>query len=89
MNVLLLADTHLRHGQADRLITRLGDHLDDADVIIHAGDITDASVLSALRKFAPVHAVLGNNDHGMTLPERLSLRLDNGTVADVSHLVLA
>ncbi|MGZ7085406.1 MAG: metallophosphoesterase family protein, partial [Ilumatobacteraceae bacterium] len=45
MNVLVLADTHLREGQAARLVDKLGDHLESADVIIHAGDITDASVL--------------------------------------------
>jgi putative phosphoesterase len=76
MNVLLLADTHLGEGQGARLVDKLCSHLETADVIIHAGDITDSSVLTALQEFAPVHAVLGNNDRGMILPERLVVELD-------------
>jgi putative phosphoesterase len=83
LNVLLLADTHLREGQGDRLVNLLRDHLEAADVIIHAGDVTDPSVLTALGEFAPVHAVLGNNDRGKVLPERLVLELDGCTVAAV------
>jgi uncharacterized protein len=83
MNVLLLADTHLHDGQGDRLVDKLGSHLELADVIIHAGDVTDASVLTALEVFAPVHAVLGNNDRGMVLPERLVVELDGCVVAAV------
>jgi len=83
LNVLLLADTHLREGQGDRLVHTLREHLEAADVIIHAGDVTDASVLTALEKFAPVHAVLGNNDRGMVLPERLVVELDGCVVAAV------
>ena len=48
MNVLVLADTHLGEGQAARLVDKLGAHIETADVIIHAGDVTDASVLTAL-----------------------------------------
>ena len=70
-NVLLITDTHLGQGQAPRLVDTLGSLLHDVDLIVHAGDITDDSILEALRVFAPVHAVLGNNDRGMVLPERI------------------
>ncbi len=83
VNVLLLSDTHLGEGQGARLVDRLNGHLETADVIVHAGDITDASVLTTLREFAPVHAVMGNNDRGMTLPERLLVELDGCAVAVV------
>ena len=83
MNVLLIADTHLREGEAGLLVEKLGSHLESADVIIHAGDVTDASVLVALEQFAPVRAVLGNNDRGMILPERLVVELDGCAVAAV------
>lgn len=83
MNVLLLADTHLGDGQHGRLIDKLAGHLDDADAIIHAGDITDPSVLTALEAFAPVRAVLGNNDRGIILPERLVVDLDGCAIAVV------
>ena len=83
MNVLLLADTHLREGEGARLVARLGGHLEAADIIVHAGDVTDASILSALEEFAPVRAVLGNNDHGMILPERFVVNLDGCEIAAV------
>ena len=83
MNVLLLADTHLREGEEVRLIDKLSGHLAAADVIIHAGDVTDGSVLTALEEFAPVRAVLGNNDRGMILPERFVVELDGCEVAAV------
>jgi putative phosphoesterase len=68
--VLLVTDTHLGPGQAPLLVSKLGSLLDDADVIVHAGDVTDASVLAALSEHAPTYAVLGNNDRGLRLPER-------------------
>jgi uncharacterized protein len=37
-------------------------HLRDADLILHAGDVCVASVLTELSQYAPVVAVLGNND---------------------------
>jgi uncharacterized protein len=83
VNVLLISDTHLREGEERRLVDRLAGHLEAVDIIIHAGDVTDASVLAALEAFAPVHAVLGNNDRGMTLPERLVVELDGCRVAAV------
>jgi hypothetical protein len=86
MNVLLLADTHLGRGQAPRLVDRLGESLARADVIVHAGDIVDSSVLKELSRFAPVHAVRGNNDVAADLrplPERLELDLGGCSVAVV------
>src|SRR3954466_6079931 len=80
-HVLLVADTHLGAGQADRLIDRIRAQLTSADVVLHAGDITHMSVLGAIREFAPVHAVLGNNDLGLPLPERLELDIDGCRVA--------
>lgn len=43
-----------------------------SDLIIHAGDICDRSIVEALGAVAPVLAVRGNNDHdawGRRLPE--------------------
>jgi hypothetical protein len=37
-------------------------HLRQADVILHAGDVCTASVLTELAGYAPVTAVVGNND---------------------------
>lgn len=83
MNLLLITDTHLGPGQAPVLLDKLGSLVDDADVIVHAGDITDISILGALSELAPVHAVLGNNDRGVKLPERRVFDADGCEVAVV------
>ncbi len=85
-DVLLIADTHLGPGAADRLISRIADRLAEADVVLHAGDVTDRSVLQALVAAAPnaeVHAVAGNLDHALHLPDRLELDVDGCGVAMV------
>lgn len=83
MNVLLITDTHLGPGQSARLVDVLGSLLDDADFIVHAGDVTDVTILEALASYAPVHAVLGNNDRGLSLPERLVIDVDGVEIAAV------
>jgi putative phosphoesterase len=40
----------------------VAEHLRGADLILHAGDVCTASVLTELTQYAPVTAVLGNND---------------------------
>jgi putative phosphoesterase len=59
--------------------------LERADVVLHAGDILTGDVLELLAGYAPVHAVLGNNDHELAglLPERLELDLDGVAVGMV------
>ncbi len=37
-------------------------HLDGVDLILHAGDVCTVDVLTELARWAPVRAVLGNND---------------------------
>lgn len=75
MSVLVLSDTHIGPGGADRLLRLLGPRLRDAEAILHAGDITDVEVLALLSRFAPTHAVLGNNDHGVPLPAQRIVEL--------------
>ena len=85
--MLLLADTHLSVGQADRLLTKVADDLDSVDVIVHDGDIVDGSVLEALARRAPraeILAVKGNNDVDVDLPERLQVEID-GCMIGVVH----
>ena len=71
----MLADTHLDARRADVIVDLLGDRLTSADAILHAGDVTDAAVLGRLAEFAPVHAVDGNNDRGLAVPETLEVDL--------------
>jgi uncharacterized protein len=41
---------------------QVAEHLRGADLVLHAGDVCTASVLAELAQYAPVTAVLGNND---------------------------
>ena len=70
-HVVVLADTHIRRGSSRRLPDAAYAHLEDADLVLHAGDVLVAEVLEELSGFAPVHAVLGNNDAELVgvLPE--------------------
>jgi putative phosphoesterase len=53
------------------------DALPGAAAILHAGDLLDEGVLGSLAGFAPVHAVLGNNDLSLVgrLPHTLVVEL--------------
>lgn len=77
MRVVVLADTHMRRDWDRSLPAPAWDVLAGADVILHAGDIIERWVLDRLAEVAPVHAVLGNNDHELvgSLPETLELEL--------------
>ena len=81
MRVVVLADTHLRAGRARRLPAAVYDELDRADAIIHAGDFVEPALVDELRGFAPLHAVLGNNDSFGGLPESQLVVLDGVRVA--------
>jgi putative phosphoesterase len=72
-------------GPLDRLPRAAHTYLAQADVILHAGDVVDASVLDALDAHAPTYAVLGNNDHTLVgrLPPTRLVELGGVTVAMV------
>jgi putative phosphoesterase len=79
VRVLVLADTHAPR-RWKTCPPRVAEHLEHVDVILHAGDVCTAEVLDELARFAPVHAVLGNNDgpdvEAWGAPETLELTLD-------------
>lgn len=85
MRAVVLSDTHIRPGRNRKLPNAVYAALDEADVILHAGDVVTRDLLDELAGFAPVHAVLGNNDHSLVgeLPESLELDLDGVKVAMV------
>jgi len=82
LEVVVLADTHLRHG-LDALPDRVIRAVRGAGVVLHAGDLTSPNALAELRGCAETHAVLGNNDLELraALPEDLVLELAGVTVA--------
>jgi hypothetical protein len=69
--IAVLSDTHIMRGAARQLPATAFAELERADVILHCGDIVDDALLGDLRHYAPVHAVLGNNDRALVgiLPE--------------------
>jgi uncharacterized protein len=72
MRIAITSDTHLPSGQR-ALPARLVQECRAADLIIHAGDFTDAAVLAQLELAGPVTAVYGNCDDDTltrTLPAR-------------------
>jgi putative phosphoesterase len=79
MRVVVLSDTHSPR-RWKRCPTAVAEHLRGADLILHAGDVCTAEVLIELSSYAPVQAVLGNNDLPEVAewgaPEILELDLD-------------
>jgi uncharacterized protein len=84
VRALVLADTHLR-SDLSRLPAAVWDAVEEADVVLHAGDVVTGDLLDALRRRRPVHAVLGNNDRDLAgrLPDRLTVELGGVRVAMV------
>jgi hypothetical protein len=57
----VLADTHCPEF-VDQLPARVVEALDGVDLILHAGDVNEASTLAQLGRIAPVEAVRGDHD---------------------------
>jgi len=78
VRVAVLADTHApRFWKA--CPPRVAEQLSGVDVILHAGDVCTPGVLDELAGYAPVVAVLGNNDGSDVAawgaPERLTMEI--------------
>ena len=82
---MVLSDTHLRDHGTRRLADTVYGALHEADVILHCGDVTERGLLDELAAYAPVHAVLGNNDVTLrdALPDRLEIDVDGVRVGMV------
>ena len=84
MRIAVLSDTHApRHWKS--CPAEVARRLRGVDLILHAGDVCSAAVLRELAGFAPVYAVLGNNDGpdvaAWGAPEVLELELAGLPVA--------
>ena len=77
LGVLVLADTHLRRDWPNRQLPgSVRGLLEQAEVVLHAGDVLEPEHLEDLRRYAPLHVVRGNNDRELhEVPERLELSL--------------
>jgi putative phosphoesterase len=86
VRIAVLSDTHAPRFWKS-CPPAVAERLHAVDAILHAGDVCTAEVLDELSQFAPVHAVLGNNDGADVAawgaPESLHLTLDGLSVAMV------
>ncbi len=82
MQIAVLADTHIKTPGKD-LPRSAYDLINHSDAIIHAGDLVNNIILERLAHCGPVYAVLGNNDHGVSLPLHLELEFEGIKVAVV------
>ncbi len=74
LRLVVVADTHSQpHPAAAGHIAALR-----PDAILHAGDIGDLGVLDGLAELAPVHAVRGNIDVRVGLPDALTIDVTGG-----------
>ena len=77
--LLLLADTHLPKRAKD-LPAEVWRAVDEADLVLHAGDWVDVALLDALEsRSRRLVGVAGNNDHGVLrerLPELATLEVE-------------
>jgi len=79
MLLTILSDTHVstaKRSRARDLPARVWDSIKESDAVIHAGDVVEAFLLEEIAKIVPVHAVLGNNDLGLKLPDSLELEFE-------------
>lgn len=85
LHVLVLADTHLRRDWPNRVLPdRVRAMLEEADVVLHAGDVLQPEHVDDLARYAPLHVVRGNNDRELhDVPERLEVELEGVRVGMV------
>ena len=73
MKIVVLSDTHIPIF-TKKVSDKIYREIEDCDLVIHAGDIVDASFLTELESLAEVKAVKGNMDSyeiKQKLPEKL------------------
>jgi putative phosphoesterase len=84
MRIVVLSDTHAPR-RWKSCPPAVAEQLRGAGLILHAGDVCTAAVLDELAQYAPVTAVLGNNDGpdvaAWGAPETVQLTLEGIRVA--------
>lgn len=83
--IVVLADTHIRRGSTRRLPAAVYAALEEADLVLHAGDVVTGELLEELAGFASTLAVLGNNDTDLVgqLPEERLFTIEGLRIAMV------
>lgn len=71
MKILIVSDTHGRHGNLDEVLEREG----KIDMLIHLGDVEgDEHYIEAIAEW-PVHILSGNNDYFSYLPGEKEIKI--------------
>ena len=71
MKILIVSDTHGRHGNLDEVLEREG----KIDMLIHLGDVEgDEHYIEAIAEW-PVHMLSGNNDFFSYLPGEKEIKI--------------
>lgn len=71
MKILIVSDTHGRHGNLDEVLKREG----KIDMLIHLGDLEDDEhYIEAIAEW-PVHMISGNNDFFSRLPDEKEIQI--------------
>ena len=65
MRIGLLADTHIIEAEKD-IPPQVMEAFKGVDLILHAGDVTNCSVLDHLERIAPVLAAVGDHDYSQS-----------------------
>ena len=71
MKILIVSDTHGRHGNLDEVLEREG----NIDVLLHLGDIEDGEHYIEAVADCPVHLLSGNNDYFSHLPGEKEIKI--------------
>lgn len=71
MKILIVSDTHGRHGNLDAVLEREG----KIDMLLHLGDVEDDEhYIEAIAEY-PVHILSGNNDFFSYLPGEKEIKI--------------
>ena len=80
MKIGVISDTHISGGRRV-LPPRIFTDFDGVDLILHAGDLMIARVVTELEALAPVIAVRGNNDGpNLNLRDALQMEIESCTI---------
>lgn len=71
MKILIVSDTHGRHGNLDEVLEREG----NIDALLHLGDIEDGEHYIEAVADCPVHLLSGNNDYFSHLPGEKEIKI--------------
>ena len=71
MKILVISDTHGRHGNFDKMLEREG----QPDMLIHLGDVEEGEDYIRAVMECPVYMVAGNNDFWSDLPREAEVRI--------------